>query len=331
MRVLVTGATGFLGSYLTRFLVQRGDEVLGTGRDLQGKWALPPAPGVEYRALNVRDPAAVRSTVGAFRPEETYHLAGQAFVLRSWDDPKTTYETNVLGTLHVLEAVRSLVPQCSVGFAGSGSEYGAAGNGPTPESAPYSPRSPYAASKVAADELSRLYFERYGLRVRRFRIFGTTGPGKVGDSSSEFAAQIAALEREGRDGVLRVGNAGARRDISDVRDSVRALALVVARGAPGDAYNIARGESRSVRENALFLARLARVHVRVEEDDDRRRPLDEPVHWADVGKLRALGWSPEHALNDTLTELLDFWRSHPTAGAPVATGAGSRPPSEPPA
>jgi len=308
MRVLVTGATGFLGSYMARHLQERGDEVVGIRFEDGRPHALPLAPGVTYETLDIRDPEAVTALVKHVAPEELYHFAGQAFVMKSWEDPRLTYETNLTGTLNVLEAVRAAVGRTAVGFAGSGTEYGAPTKVPTPETAEYAPQSPYAASKVAADLLCRLYFERYGLRVFRYRIYGTTGPGKLGDSSNDFASQIAEIERTHKPGVLQVGNTDTKRDISDVRDAVRAMSLVLAKGVPGEAYNIARGEAQSIQENIDRLVKLATVPVRVEVVEGRRRPLDEPVHWADISRLRALGWEPQLSITDTLKDILDHWR-----------------------
>jgi len=312
MRVLVTGATGFLGSYMSRYLQERGDEVVATRFEDGRPHALPPAPGVTYETLDIRDPRDVAALVKRVAPEEVYHYAGQAFVMKSWEDPRLTYETNLLGTLNLLEAVRTADLPAPIGFAGSGTEYGAPEQVPTVETAAYSPQSPYAASKVSADLLCRLYFERYGIRALRYRIFGTTGPGKLGDSSNDFASQVALLERKGKPGVLQVGNIDTKRDISDVRDAVRAMALVLEKGKSGDAYNIARGEARSIRENIERLVTLATVPIRVEVVEERRRPLDEPVHWADVSKIRALGWSPQYSFTDTLKDILDHWRKKST-------------------
>jgi len=312
MRVLVTGATGFLGSYMARFLQDRGDEVVGLRFEDGRPHALPLAPGVTYETLDIRDPSAVAALVRRVAPEEIYHYAGQAFVMKSWEDPRLTYETNLLGTLNLLEATRAAGIAPAIGFAGSATEYGAPKKVPTPETSEYAPQSPYGASKVAADLLCHLYFERYGMKIFRYRIFGTTGAGKLGDSSNDFASRVAEVERSGKPGVLRVGNIDTRRDISDVRDAVRAMTLVLAKGTPGEAYNIARGESRSIRENVDRLVSLATVPIRIEVVDELRRPLDEPVHWADVSKIRALGWSPQYSFTDTLKDILDHWRHKPT-------------------
>jgi GDP-4-dehydro-6-deoxy-D-mannose reductase len=311
MRVLVTGATGFLGSYMSRYLQERGDEVVGTRLEDTRAHALPLAPGVTYETLDIRDPQAVAALVHKVAPDEIYHYAGQAYVMKSWEDPSLTFETNLLGTLNLLEAARSSRAAPAIGFSGSVTEYGVPKVVPTPETADYAPQSPYAASKVAADLLCRLYFERYGLRTLRYRIFGTTGPGKIGDSSNDFASQIAKIERTGQPGVLRVGNIDTKRDISDVRDSVRAMSLVLAKGTPGEAYNIGRGESRSIRENVDRLVSLATVPIRVEVATELRRPLDEPVNWADVSRVRALGWSSQYSFTDTLKDILDHWRHKP--------------------
>ena len=320
MKILVTGASGFLGSNVSRFLVERGDEVVGTRFDDGSLQPLPPVAGVKYERLDVRDAHAVADLLSRVAPDRVYHYAGQAYVVQSWDEPRFTYDTNLTGTLNILEAARRARTSPSIGFAGSGTEYGAPVQTPTPESTPYDPKSPYAASKVAADLLCLLYFERYGLPVFRYRVFGTTGPGKVGDSSNDFARGIAQIERTGQPGVLRVGNIDTRRDIGDVRDAVRAMALVLERGKPGEAYNIARGEAVLIRDNIEWLISLARVPIRIEVEAERRRPLDEPVHWADVSKLRDLGWVPQVPVKETLREILEYWRGHPGPGVRLGRG-----------
>ena len=217
--------------------------------------------------------------------------------------------TNLGGTLNLLEAIRRHSPGTRFAFAGSGTEYGDPETLPTPETSPLKPTSPYAASKAAADLLCYQYFRSFELPVFRYRIFGTTGPGKRGDSINDFASQIAAAEKQGAGpAVIRVGNVEKSRDVTDVRDAVRAMVRVVEAGEPGGAYNIASGVPRKVSETLAQLISLARIPVTQEVDPTRFRKVDEPVHLADVGRLRGLGWASTIPFERTLEDVLDFWR-----------------------
>jgi GDP-4-dehydro-6-deoxy-D-mannose reductase len=313
MRALVTGGTGFLGGYMAALLAGQGVEVTATHLP-----RLAPAPstalkGVRVVPLDVTDRAQVTRLVAEVRPDVVYHFAGQAFVIPSWEDPAGTFATNLTGTLFLLEELRHHFPRTRFAFAGSGTEYGDPPQIPTPETSPLRPTSPYASSKAAADLLCYQYFRSFEIPVFRYRIFGTTGPGKRGDSTNDFASQVAALERQPEPRVLHVGNLDKQRDIQDVRDAVRAMVQVVERGEPGEAYNIASGVPRNVRQNLDTLLSFARVPIQVETAAERMRLVDEPIHLADVTKLRALGWTPQIPFDQTLRDILDSWRQ-PTVG-----------------
>jgi GDP-4-dehydro-6-deoxy-D-mannose reductase len=308
MRALVTGGTGFLGSYMAAHLASEGADVTATYLPRAAPSPGTAPKGVRVRGLDVTDGAQVGRVLAETRPDVVYHFAGQAFVIPSWEDPAGTFATNLTGTLHLLEELRHHFPQTRFAFAGSGTEYGDPPLIPTPETSPLRPTSPYASSKAAADLLCYQYFRSFSLPVFRYRIFGTTGPGKRGDSTNDFASQIAALERRPEPRVLHVGNLDKQRDIQDVRDAVRAMVQVVEKGEPGEAYNIAGGVPRNVRENLDTLLSFARVPIRVETDTARIRLVDEPIHLADVAKLRALGWAPQIPFERTLEEILESWR-----------------------
>jgi len=317
MRALVTGGTGFLGSYMASFLAGQGAEVTATHLP-----RLPANPGstpkgVRIEPLDVTDRGQVARLLAETRPEVIYHFAGQAFVIPSWEDPAGTFATNLTGTLHLLEELRHHFPRTRFAFAGSGTEYGDPPHIPTAEDSPLRPTSPYASSKAGADLLCYQYFRSFGIPVFRYRIFGTTGPGKRGDSTNDFASQIAELERHPEPRVLRVGNLDKQRDIQDVRDAVRAMVTVVERGQPGEAYNIASGVPRNVRKNLEILLSFARVPIRVETVPERMRLVDEPIHLADVSKLRSLGWTPQIPFERTLQEILDSWRATPDLPPPT--------------
>ncbi len=308
MRALVTGGTGFLGSYMSTHLASQGVEVTSTFLPKLVPTGSSPPSGVHRVPLDVTDRAQVQRVVGEARPDVIYHFAGQAYVIPSWEDPAGTYATNLTGTLYLLEELRHHFPRTRFAFAGSGTEYGDPPTIPTPEDSPLRPTSPYASSKAGADLLCYQYFRSFEIPVFRYRIFGTTGPGKRGDSTNDFASQIARLEDRPAPRVLRVGNLDKRRDIQDVRDAVRAMVTVVEKGEPGGAYNIASGVPRLVRQNLDTLLSLARGPIEVETVSDRIRLVDEPVHLADISRLSALGWVPTIAFEQTLRDILESWR-----------------------
>jgi GDP-4-dehydro-6-deoxy-D-mannose reductase len=309
VKALVTGTGGFLGLWMVRSLESQGSELVAT--DLPRGKEAPTVRGSRtiHQPLDVRDPAQVNRVVETYRPDVVYHFAGQAFVAPSWEDPSGTMTTNLLGTLNLLEALRRFAPRTRFAFAGSGTEYGDPDTVPTPESSPLKPTSPYAASKAAADLLCYQYFHSFEIPVFRYRIFGTTGPGKRGDSVNDFASQIVALERTGRPGTIRVGNLDKARDVADVRDAVQAMERVVERGEPGEAYNIGTGVTHNVRDTLDQLISQARVSVTAETDSTRMRRVDEPVRQANVQRLRALGWAPEIPFEQTLGNILEYWRN----------------------
>jgi len=308
---LITGAGGFLGSHLAELLVSRGLSVFGTvrrtDRDLErvdGTITLLPC--------DIRDRALVEAAVLKARPTLVFHLAAQSLPMLSWKDPESTFGVNVLGTQHLLEAVRKASPDSTVIVVCSSAEYGlgAPEEIPIQETKELRPASPYGVSKVATDLLALLYWRTYGMKVVRVRPFPVIGSRKVGDVCSDFAQGIVAVER-GAQPSLKVGNLAAVRDFLDVSDAVQALWLLAQKGTPGEVYNLCSGVGHPVQEVLDILLSLARVPVPVEADPDRLRPADEPELIGDNSKLQALGWRAERALPSALTDILAYWRRQP--------------------
>ena len=301
MRCLVTGAGGFLGQHLVRHLVAAGHPVVALDR--QGDRVVP---GASHLACDIDDAAALKDGMAAVRPELVFHLAAQSFPGRSWEEPAATCHTNILGTVHVLDAVRAAAPQARVLVAGSSSEY-APSPDPISEDAPVLPSSPYAVSKLATDQVTKLYAERYRLAAMRVRPFFLLGPGKTGDVSSDLARGIVAIE-QGCAADLAVGNLDAVRDFLDCRDGVAAFLAVAERGVPGTAYNISSGRGCSIRALLDCFKRAARVPVTERVEAARLRPLDEPVKIGDNRRLCALGWAPQITLEQSVRDILEYWR-----------------------
>jgi GDP-4-dehydro-6-deoxy-D-mannose reductase len=323
VRLLVTGAAGFVGGHLVAFLrAERPDvEIHGVVLPQGGvSWRGP--AGVRVLEADLNDPKAAAAAVEEVRPEAIVHLAGQASVHQSWLDPALTLRTNVLGLVHLLDAARRLALRPAVLVVGSAEEYGPVGPEEIPirEEAPLRPASPYAVSKVAQAALARLYGPAGGMRIVLTRTFHHTGPGRgEAFAESSFARQIAEIEAGRRPAVLEVGNLEAVRDFTDVRDVVRAYWMLLDKGQGGEAYNVCSGRGRRIRDllDTLLAASSARVEVRV--DPERLRPSDVPVQVGDPGRLRAAtGWQAEIPLERTLGDLLDDWRTRTGTPAPTS-------------
>jgi len=315
MKILITGASGFIGRYLSFYAAERGHEVVGTylsKADLDSR--TPKHAGIRWVGLDMRRDAEVRAVVKETRPDAVFHLAAQAYAQKAWQDPLDTFDTNVSGTIRLYEALREAPPSRGVLLTASASAYGAPPSLPVSEEAPFRPTNPYGVSKACQELLSTQYAANFGLRIVRARLFGTTGPGKTGDALNDFARQVAALERAGTAAELRVGSLDKRRDISDIRDSVHALWTVFERGSPDEAVNVGAGQSYSIQGIVDELVRLAQVTIRVVSDPGLRRPTDEPDNRADISRLKAMGYAPRIPMSQTILDALDYWRREDVPG-----------------
>jgi len=326
VRLLVTGAGGFVGGHLAEFLAGEHPEVEVHGVSLpQGSVAWRAAPGARMIEADLTDPAVARCVVAEVRPDRILHLAGQSSVRLSWLDPAGTLRTNVLGIVHLLDGARAAGLRPAVLVVGSAEEYGPVRPDEMPirEETPLRPASPYAVSKVAQGALALLYGPAGGLRVVLTRTFHHTGPGRgEAFAESSFARQIAEIEAGRRAPVLEVGNLEAVRDFADVRDVVRAYWMLLEKGEGGQVYNVCTGRGRRIREllDILLAASVARVEVRT--DPERLRPSDVPAQVGDPARLRAAtGWEPRIRLERSLQDLLDDWRRRVAASAPQPSSA----------
>ena len=298
MRAFLTGATGFVGGYLARHLEGCGDAVSGL------------AAGID-----VRDGAQLEAALVAAAPDVVYHLAALTHVGRSWEAPAETFSVNALGTLALLEAARHLETPPAVVLVSSAEVYGSGDGRPLRESSPLVPVSPYAASKVAAEFLGVQAAAGRGLRVVRARPFNHVGPGQSDAFVvAALARRIAEAELAGG-GVVRVGNLTPQRDVTDVRDVVRAYRLLAEHGVAGEVYNVCTGRTFAISELLDRLVGLARCPIEVTFDPELARPVDVPVLLGDATQLaRRTGWSPEIGLDETLADVLEHWRAEVTAG-----------------
>src|SRR5215217_992277 len=287
MRVLVTGADGFVGRHLCALLRAAGDEVV----EAHG----PRGEGVSSSALHfdVANEAAVKAAVAEAKPDGVIHLAGFSSVAKSHHNPSRVFAVNTMGVVHLLTALRENAPKTRVVLVGSGEVYG-----PVPEGT--------RATEDTAAELAGVQFHRsYGLEVMMARPFNHLGAGQ--DPTfvvPSFASQIRAIGLGTVDPVLRTGNLDAVRDFSHVRDVVEAYRLLLVKGEPGQAYNICSGEGRTIRSLLEEMLTLAGVNARIELDPARLRPSDIPSLIGAPDKLRALGWAPKLTVTDALRDVL---------------------------
>jgi len=315
MKILITGITGFAGSHLADFLLRSepGAEVAGIYR-----WRSR-TENVEHLAdkvslleCDIRDATATREVIESFRPDYIFHLAAQSFVPSSWKAPQETLSTNIIGQLNLFEAMRKSGHSCRVQIAGSSEEYGMVHPDEVPitEDQPLRPLSPYAVSKVTQDALAYQYFMSYGLPVVRTRGFNHTGPRRPSVFvCSDFARQVVEIEKGLREPTISVGNLEAERDFTDVRDTVRGYWLALSKGEPGQVYNVASGTSWAIGKVLEMLIDYAGVKVDIVPDESRMRPSDVPRLLGDASRLReATGWKPEIPFEQTLRDLLDYWR-----------------------
>jgi GDP-4-dehydro-6-deoxy-D-mannose reductase len=299
LRVLVTGAEGFVGGRLLPRLVAARHTPIGVDRD-----------------VDVADPDAVAGAVVGAAPEAIVHLAALSFVPDSFRDPLATFRVNFLGVRNLLAAVERHAPRARVLLVGTGNVYGVAEPGALPfdERAPLRPASPYAHAKAAADLLARSYAAR-GLEIVRVRPFNHTGRGRPESFvESSLARQIVEIAIGRRAPRLAVGNLDAVRDFLDVEDVVGAYLRLLDRSVPPGLYNVASGVGRTVREvleALLDLAGLSVAKVDIAVEPARWRPADHAV--GDASRLRAAtGWEPRVPFRETLRSLLEGWRSELT-------------------
>lgn len=321
-RVLITGITGMVGSHLLDYLIANTDwEIWGMLRwrsPLSNIYAHVPAINRKERIhlvyADLRDTMSIDAAVAQSRPDYVFHLAAQSYPKTSFDSPLDTMDTNVQGTERLLGALRKYSRDAVVHVCASSEVFGRVPQEKLPidEECGFHPASPYAISKVGTDLIGRYYAEAYGMTVMTTRMFTHTGP-RRGDvfAESTFAKQIAMIEQNKIEPVVRVGNLESLRTWADVRDAVRAYYMLVTKNpVPGAYYNIGGTYTCSVRDMLETLIGLSTMSdIKVEMDADRLRPIDADLQVPDTRKFEAhTGWTAEIPFEKTMQDLLDYWR-----------------------
>lgn len=312
-KILITGADGFVGTHLVKYLLESGYQAVhGTyfrhGADLQSQ-----VGNEQAHQVNLEDPAAVGELLNKIQPDWIIHLAARSIVQDSFDKAWLVLETNARLQLVMLDAVRQFTPKSRMLCVGSAHAYGILPpkyqNKPLDEETPFYPDNPYSVSKLTQEYLSRSYQLSYDLDIVFARPFNMIGPGQTTNFAiPSFAQQIAAVEN-GQQTSIEVGNLSAIRDFTDVRDAVCAIEVIMQHAPSGEVYNLGSGFGVSMQEVLDELIALSDQPIKVEVDPARLRPSDVPFFVADNTKLRNLGWEPKIQLRQTLQDILNQQRT----------------------
>lgn len=311
---LITGGTGFVGRHLTEYLLATQADtdwhLTSFGRNREFPTDL--AEKVTIHQLDLTDLNATQTLVNQINPNKIYHLASISLVGGSFEQGSQIMQNNIKLQLNLLEAIKQMPTPARLLNIGSADGYGISlpTELPIKEDHPFRPVNPYAVSKVSQDLLAYAYATAHRLPVIRVRPFNHTGEGQLPVFVvPEFCRQIAAVER-GEAEVVKVGDLSAIRDFTDVKDMVKAYALLMERGEVGEVYNIGSGVGIKIGDILERLIKLAKVEIKVEQDTSRLRPSDISEMVADSSKIVKLGWQPQIQLDKTLERVLNYWRNN---------------------
>ena len=297
-----------MGGYLREFLKSRRFDVWGT--------AYPERPQHSLEEnlfhLDIRSERDIFKCINRAKPDWVFHLAAVSNVRHSWERRKETFETNLLGTSNLFEAVRRYAPRARVLFVSSSDVYGAerSSNQPLDEKAEVLAMNPYAYTKLSGELLSEFYTRVENLDIVITRPFPHTGPGQSADFvCSDWAYQIARIEKGDGKPEIKVGDISVQRDFTDVRDVVKAYAILLEKGKRGEIYNICSGKSYSLESILHMLLSFSSQSIEIRVDSQKMRKTEIPVLVGDNRKIKSeLSWKPTIPMEKSLRELLDFWR-----------------------
>lgn len=305
----VTGAEGFIGSYLVKFLQAKNWKVIG-GYCLHGRYSFPSLPNVTFVQCDLRNGQRVAQIINEYEPTHVFHMGAQSLPTVSWADPVGTFESNIMGSLHVFEALRHCKRSPIIVSACSSAEYGHVPPAqiPVTEEQSLRPLHPYGISKVCLDLLAHEYFLDYKIPATNIRLFNTTGPGKTNDAPSDFVRQLARIKKRLQEPVIEVGNLSPHRAFLDVHDTVRGFYLAALRGKRGESYNLCATKTFEIGLMLKTAIRISGVKVEVRQVPRLMRPSDEKIIFGKTDKIRRdTGWKPVMSLEQTLSSMLNYW------------------------
>jgi GDP-4-dehydro-6-deoxy-D-mannose reductase len=311
-KALVTGITGFAGSYLAHELHNNGYDVCGTYLSEDSLFLLPDKEKFRLHELNLLDENKTHELIEREKPDFLFHLAGLTSPRMSLINPKETMVNNISAQINLLEIIKKLeLREMRILIISSAEIYGLVDKDKLPmnENTPFNPTNPYSVSKLAQDFLGLQYFHTDKLKIIRVRPFNHIGPRQAPDFVvSAFAKRIVSIER-GEEKVMKVGNLGSRRDFTDVADIVKAYRLALEKGVSGDVYNLGSGKSYAISEILQILIGFSKKQIQIEQDPALMKSSDDPELLCDYSKFKNLtGWSPQIPIEKTLENTLDYWR-----------------------
>jgi GDP-4-dehydro-6-deoxy-D-mannose reductase len=306
---LVTGAEGFIGSHLVRFLQKKRWHVIG-GYRAHGYNSFPKLPNLEFVQCDLRNGQRVAQLLHEYEPTHVFHLGAQSLPTLSWEDPVLTFESNIMGSLYLFEAARHVKCPPMVVSACSSAEYGhlPASAIPVTEKRPLRPLHPYGISKVCLDLLAREYFLDHKVPIVNLRLFNTTGPGKRNDAPSDFVRQLVRIRKGLQPPLIEVGNLKPHRAFLDVNDAVRGFYLAATRGKRGEAYNVCATTTHEIGQLLHTAISLSGVRTEIQPASHLMRPSDEKIIFGSTEKFRKdTGWRPLLSIEQTLASMLEYW------------------------
>lgn len=308
-KALIIGGAGFVGNYLANELMRNHAMSVYVTKLSHEELKID---GVQIYNLDILDRDEVVNLLYLVRPDYIFHLAAQSSVSVAWNNPSLTIDVNIKGSINVMDATRELFYKPNILMIGSGEEYGHIKKEEVPikEENRLRPGNIYAATKACQNMLSSIYAQAYNMNIMMVRAFNHIGPCQSPIFVvSDFCRQIAEIEKGKKEPVMYVGNLAAKRDFTDVRDVVRAYALLVQEGKAGETYNVGSGHAYAISEILDMIISLSTTDIKIEIDSNKIRPVDVPIIEADITKVNHdTGWWPLIPIQQTIQDTLDYWR-----------------------